>query len=219
MVIVVYKLWSPSRSQKKMKIYPRVAVALAVFGLSSAVTRTDPATAAILNYDFTLNSSEQTFGSGSFSYDTSQKQDPSFPPLALPPKLTDFKVSFLDKTYTNVEFVNRSTVVSSIQTNPDTGELVSDKLVVPFPNCSVACQPALVLDNNSFTAFADPKSSPAATGSVTYVDPPSGSTPVPEPDFTVGLSVLSFGLLMKKTLERVSRRPSSTARVLTNKVH
>ncbi len=203
--------------EKKMNKSQKVGAALAGIALSSVAINPLPVQAAVLNYDFTLNSSDSMFGSGSFSYDTSQQQDPSFPPLALPPKLTDFKVSFLDKTYTNVEFVNRLTVVSSIKTNPDTGELVADRLVVPFPGCGVTCQPALVIDNSSFTAFSDPYGFPTATGSVTYVNQPS--TPVPEPNLTFGLCALGLGLLLRKINQQVLAESISIPRILTNKIH
>jgi hypothetical protein len=184
-----------------MNIYQKSAVATAGTALSLLVMEASPAPAAILTYDFTLKGSNN-FGSGSLTYDTLQGQDPSFPPLAVTPKLTDFNVSYLGKTYTDVQFVNRLTVVSSIKTNPDTGELVSDRLVVPFPGCGVTCQPALVIENQSFLAISDPFGSPTDGGAVTY-SLRTPSTSVPEPDFTtLGLSALGCGWLLKKKMER-----------------
>ncbi len=179
-----------------MNKFEQFGAAIAGIALSSVAIKTLPVQAAVLNYDFSLNGPDGVFGSGAFSYDTLQQEDASFPPLARPPKLTDFKVSFLDKTYTNVAFINRLTVISSINTDPNTGELVADRLVVPFPGCGVTCEPALVIDNSSFIAYSDPFGLPVANGGVSYVNKPS--TPVPEPNFTLGMCALGVGLLLKK---------------------
>lgn len=184
--------------------FKKIAVATTGAALGLAVIDATPAQAATITYDFLVNVNSQSFP-GFFSYNDADPAENLGYGLEIP--VTDFEWEFLGETYTD-ENVGRR--IQRDFPNPyGVGVIVQPAdfyLGQPFPfnpyqtlpglNFGVVSQPPFLtrIEGNLFSG------PPFGQGTVTYtlraVEPPV--TSVPESGNIAGLSLLAFGLLLKK---------------------